>query len=170
MCVSYYFLRKFEDLYPNNFYVLRYDSLLQDTEDTVRRLCDFLAIDFHENMLEVTLYDHPIRQMGWSVSQHKDNKVSRAPLTAWQKQMSKLAVRLTTADISDSAGAQMILDGIRKRWPWLKHLFADVAYDRAKLMDKAAFLDFVIEIVRRMDGQEGFEVLPRRWVVERTFG
>lgn len=31
-------------------------------------------------------------------------------------------VNLTTADISDSAGAQMILDSVRKRWPWLKHL------------------------------------------------
>ena len=79
-------------------------------------------------------------------------------------------VNLTTADISDSAGAQMILDAVRKRWPWLKHLFADSAYDRAKLMDKAAYLDFVIEIVRRIEGQQGFEVLPRRWVVERTFG
>ena len=37
-------------------------------------------------------------------------------------------------------------------------------------MDKAAFLDFVIEVVRRMEEQQGFEVLPRRWVVERTFG
>jgi len=81
-----------------------------------------------------------------------------------------LMVNLTTADISDSAGAQAILDAIRKRWPWLKHLFADGAYDRGKLMDKAAFLDFVIEIVRRVEGQQGFEVLPRRWVVERTFG
>jgi hypothetical protein len=35
-----------------------------------------------------------------------------------------LMVNLTTADISDSAGAQVILDAIRKRWPWLKHLFA----------------------------------------------
>jgi putative transposase len=34
-----------------------------------------------------------------------------------------LMINLTPADISDSAGAQMILDGIRKRWPWLKHLF-----------------------------------------------
>ncbi|WP_429098284.1 transposase, partial [Aminobacter sp. BE322] len=34
------------------------------------------------------------------------------------------------ADISDSAGAQTILDGIRKRWPWVKHLFADGAYAR----------------------------------------
>lgn len=81
-----------------------------------------------------------------------------------------LIVNLTTADISDSAGAQAILDAIRKRWPWVKHLFADGGYDRTKLMDKAAFLNFVIEIVRRIEGVEGFHVLPRRWVVERTFG
>ena len=34
-----------------------------------------------------------------------------------------LMVNLTTADISGSAGAQTILDSMRKRWPWLKHLF-----------------------------------------------
>ena len=79
-----------------------------------------------------------------------------------------LMVNLTPAGISDSAGAQMILSAIRKRWPWIKHLFADSAYDRGKLMDKAAYLDFVIEVVRRIDA--GFKVLPRRWVVERTFG
>ena len=81
-----------------------------------------------------------------------------------------LMVNLTAADISDSAGAQIILETVRKRWPWLKHLFADGAYDRTKLMDKAAFLDFTIEIVKRSDAAVGFEVLPRRWVVERTFG
>jgi putative transposase len=80
-----------------------------------------------------------------------------------------LMINLTTADIADSAGAQAILDAIRKRWPWIKHLFADGAYDRRKLMDKAAFNDFVIEIVRRIDSEPGFKVLPRRWVVERTF-
>jgi transposase len=81
-----------------------------------------------------------------------------------------LMVNLTPADLSDSAGAQTILDAIRTRWPWVKHLFADAAYDRLKLMDKAAYLDFVVEIIRRSDDQKGFEVLPRRWVVERTFG
>ena len=81
-----------------------------------------------------------------------------------------LMANLTTADISDSAGAQMILDAIRQRWPWLKHVFADGAYDRTQLMDKAAFLDFVIEVVRRIDNEQRFKVLPRRWVVERTFG
>ena len=81
-----------------------------------------------------------------------------------------LMVNLTPADISDSAGAQMILDGIRARWPWVKHLFADGAYDRLQLMDKARFLDFAVEIIRRRDTQVGFEPLQRRWVVERTFG
>ncbi|CAH1673109.1 hypothetical protein CHELA40_13806 [Chelatococcus asaccharovorans] len=42
-----------------------------------------------------------------------------------------LMVNLTTADISDRAGAQAILDAIRKRWPWVKHLFADAAYNRS---------------------------------------
>lgn len=81
-----------------------------------------------------------------------------------------LMVNLTSADISDSAGAQMILDAVRKRWPWLKHLFADGAYDRTQLMDKAAFQEFVIEVVRRIDKEPGFKVLSRRWVVEPTFG
>ena len=79
-----------------------------------------------------------------------------------------LMVNLTTGDIADSTGAQAVMDALRQRWPWIKHLFADGAYDRRQMLDKAAFLDFVVEIVRRSDA--GFKVLPRRWVVERTFG
>ena len=51
-----------------------------------------------------------------------------------------------------------------------QHLFADGAYDRLKLMDKAACLPFVVEIIKLSDQQKGFKPLPRRWVVERTFG
>jgi hypothetical protein len=36
-------------------------------------------------------------------------------------------------------------------------------------MEKAALRDFVIEVVRRIDKEPGFKVLPRRWVIERTF-
>src|SRR5450755_1963375 len=61
-----------------------------------------------------------------------------------------LMVNLTTAGIADSAGAQLILHAIRQRWPFIKHLFADGAYDRTKLMDKAELENFVIEIVRRI--------------------
>src|ERR1700674_2084748 len=73
-----------------------------------------------------------------------------------------LAVNLTTADISNSAGAQAILDAIPKRWPLMKRPFADGAYDRRALLDKAAFLAFVV--VRRTDTDPGFKVIPRRWV------
>jgi transposase len=68
------------------------------------------------------------------------------------------------------AGAQAIVAAVRKRWPWLKYLFADGAYDRTRLMDAATYQDFVLEIIRRSDKETGFKVLPRRWVVERTFG
>lgn len=42
--------------------------------------------------------------------------------------------------------------------------------DRERAGREAAYLDFVVEIIRRSDDQKGFEVLSRRWVVERTFG
>jgi putative transposase len=80
-----------------------------------------------------------------------------------------LAVNLTPADVADSTGASMVLDALKERWPWVKHLFGDAAYDRRTLMDKAAFLDFTVEVVRRLQGQSGFAVQPRRWVVERSF-
>jgi transposase len=41
-----------------------------------------------------------------------------------------LMVNLTPADIAGSTGAQAILDAIRHRWPWVKHLFADATDDR----------------------------------------
>jgi transposase len=81
-----------------------------------------------------------------------------------------LLVNLTPADVQDAVGAERIIATIRRRWPWLKHLFADGAYDRGRLMSKAAYHDFVVEVVRKLAGQQGFQPLPRRWVVERTFG
>jgi putative transposase len=80
-----------------------------------------------------------------------------------------LRVNLTPADISDNAGAKAVLRALRARWPWMRTLFADSAHDRAGLMDEAAMLDFTVEVVRKIEGQSGFQALPRRWVVERTF-
>ena len=79
-----------------------------------------------------------------------------------------LMVKLTPADMSDSGGAQTTPDAIRKCWPWVKHLFADGACDRMQFIDKAAFLDFIVEVVRRIDGQPGFQVVARHRVVEHT--
>lgn len=46
-----------------------------------------------------------------------------------------LMVKPTTTDVSDGAGAQLILDGILRRWPWLNHLFADRVYNWTRLME-----------------------------------
>lgn len=81
-----------------------------------------------------------------------------------------LMVNLTPANVQDAAGAEQIIMAIGRRWPWLKHLFADGAYDRGKLMSKAAYREFVLEVVRQLAGQQGFQPFPRRWIVERTFG
>lgn len=75
-----------------------------------------------------------------------------------------------TADIQDRDGAPDVLASIRASFPWLRHVFADGGYGGEKL--KAALVgqgEWTFEIIKRSDPANGFEVLPRRWVVERTF-
>ena len=74
------------------------------------------------------------------------------------------------ADIQDRDGAPDVLKAIRQRFPWLRHIFADGGYAGQKLRDAMArHGDWTIEIIKRSDAAKGFEILPRRWVVERTF-
>lgn len=74
------------------------------------------------------------------------------------------------ADIQDRDGAVDVLAGIRHRFPWLRHVFADGGYAGQKLRDAlAAMGKWTVEVIRRSDTAKGFHVLPRRWVVERTF-
>jgi putative transposase len=55
-----------------------------------------------------------------------------------------------------------VLDALKQRWAWLKRLFADSAYDWRALLGKAAFLDFIVEVVRKIQDQHTFVPLPRR--------
>ena len=74
------------------------------------------------------------------------------------------------ADMQDRDGASLALTAIRHRWPWLRHVFADGGYSGPKLREALKGRGgWTIEIVKRSDAAKGFEVLPRRWVVERTF-
>ena len=74
------------------------------------------------------------------------------------------------ADIQDRDGAVDVLAAIRKRFPWMRHIFADGGYAGDKLRLALATMGrWTIEIIKRSDKATGFEVLPRRWVVERTF-
>jgi putative transposase len=55
------------------------------------------------------------------------------------------------------------------RFPRLHLLWADGAYGGKLIAWVLAFAHWVLEIVEKPEGQKGFSVLPRRWVVERTF-
>ena len=75
-----------------------------------------------------------------------------------------------SADIQDRDGAPSLLDSIRQSFPWLRHVFADGGYSGKKLNDALKRIGhWTLQIVKRTDVAKGFEVLPRRWVVERTF-
>ena len=63
----------------------------------------------------------------------------------------------------------MVLESLRQRWPWLRHIFADNGHAGPKRKAAVAGRGArTIEIIKRSDTARGFEVLPRRWVVERT--
>ena len=81
-----------------------------------------------------------------------------------------VGLQVHPADIQDRDGAVAVLASIRKLYPWLRHIFADGGYAGDKLNTALAEMGrWTVEIIRRCDTAKGFEVLPRRWVVERTF-
>lgn len=81
-----------------------------------------------------------------------------------------LAVVAHPADIQDRDGARLVLARLLGRFPRLRVIWADGAYG-GKLVQWAGTVGgWTLELVRRPAQQRAFQVLPRRWVVERTFG
>ena len=73
-------------------------------------------------------------------------------------------------NIQDRDGAPHVLKSIRRTHPWLRHIFTDVGYGGPKLRGKLNKTGcWTMETVKRSDKAKGFEVIARRWVVERTF-
>jgi putative transposase len=80
-----------------------------------------------------------------------------------------LAVVVHAANIQDRDGAKLVLALLKGRFSRLRLIWADGGY-AGQLIDWTRKLGrWVLEIVKRSDDIKGFVILPKRWIVERTF-
>jgi putative transposase len=84
-----------------------------------------------------------------------------------------LAVVVTSAHVQDRDGASTLLDVLGHRFTRLRLIWADSAYTGSLaswLFRLRPYRRVRLEIIKRSDQAKGFVLLPKRWVVERTFG
>ena len=84
-----------------------------------------------------------------------------------------LLAQVQSANQQDRDGAKSLLVELEKRYGWIKLIWADGGY-AGKLVQwvwsLARHRKIRLQIVKRSDDQKGFKILPKRWIVERTFG
>jgi putative transposase len=81
-----------------------------------------------------------------------------------------LVVVVLAAQIQDREGAKMVFLQAKRRFPRLRLIWADGGYRGRLVRWTKTTCGWVLRIVLRSDAQRGFVVLPKRWIVERTFG
>lgn len=79
-----------------------------------------------------------------------------------------IVVAVTTAGLQDRDGGRLVLDRAKMKMPSIVLVWADGGYAGKLVAFAQYYLHVLVEIVRRPTGQRTFEVLPRRWVIERT--
>jgi len=81
-----------------------------------------------------------------------------------------LLVVVHVANIQDRDGARLLLAKAKGLFPRLQRIWADGGYAGKLIAWVQETCGWVLEIIKRSDVVKGFKLLPRRWVVERTFG
>jgi putative transposase len=81
-----------------------------------------------------------------------------------------LAVVVTPASKQDRDGAKDVLLRAKGRFPRLRVIWADGGYAGALIGWVKRTCGWLVKTILKPEGQKGFVVLPKRWVVERTFG
>jgi transposase len=74
------------------------------------------------------------------------------------------------ADIQDRDGGVLVLSTLFGMFPFLQKLFADGGYQGPQFANAVVKIlpSLEIEIVKRSDAAVGFQIVPKRWIVERT--
>jgi putative transposase len=79
-----------------------------------------------------------------------------------------LVIVVHCAGIQDRDGAKLVSAQLKGKYPRLRLMWADGGYAGALVEWMAAFAGWVLQVVKRPQDNQGFVVVPRRWVVERT--
>ncbi len=80
-----------------------------------------------------------------------------------------LKVMVLTANIQDRDGARTLLAKVKGQFPRLQRIWADGGYTGALIDWVKQWCGWILDIVKRSDIAKGFQLLPHRWIVERTF-
>jgi putative transposase len=81
-----------------------------------------------------------------------------------------MAIVVHSAEIQDRAGAKLVLEALRFKYPRLKKIPADGGYTGEPAQWILQFAGWTLECVSKTQGISRFAVIPKKWKVERTFG
>ena len=81
-----------------------------------------------------------------------------------------MAVVIHNADVQDREGAKLVIGQLRYDYPRLKKILTDGGYTGQLAEWVLKGFGWTLEIVHKVTGISDFNVLPKRWIVERTFG
>ncbi len=115
----------------------------------------------------------PLPRGGTGADAHRQPR-ARSITNAVMQDLTPLMVLVAvvhSAGVQDRDGARLVFAKLREHFCWLKKVWADAAYAGPKLAHWVQGLfSWMLEIVTRSQEQVGFQVQPKRWIVERTFG
>jgi transposase len=81
-----------------------------------------------------------------------------------------LAVAVHAAHISETRGIRLVLIRLWRKFPDIQKIWVDGGYKAGCIQWALLMFGYVVEVVKQLGGVKGFHILPKRWIVERTFG
>jgi len=165
--------------YPTRNVVYYYFSKLRD-EGWLEQLNDALVVELrkranHPNDPSYVIIDSQTNRSDAFVSEAvgydggKKTKGCKRHI-AVDSQGFLIALLVHSAGIQDRKGFRELVVDVKSKFPATKIVYVDGGYAGPIAEWIAQELGFELKVVKRKEEQKGFEVLPKRWVVERTFG